>query len=178
MFAYLKLEAAMEGYYVVFDHRRNPGPRVETETLDRVTLRSYVIPVVQEMPSSARIESDIVENAARLRRMFRRGIEIAKSQGATALDDTISVLVARNAPSDLVAALQLTTELMGDTTAEDVRAILTHLEGQRLTPQLARMQLFFEEYYDILTTPTPEPPVASDGVQGETVVPDAETVDA
>ena len=57
LFAYLKLEAVMEGYYVVFDHRRHPVPRVETETLDGVTLRSYVIPVVQEMPSSARIEN-------------------------------------------------------------------------------------------------------------------------
>jgi len=49
--AYLKLEGAGQGYYVVFDHRRNPEPRVETEKLDGVTLRSYVIPVVQEQPS-------------------------------------------------------------------------------------------------------------------------------
>ena len=48
---YLKLEAAVEGYYVVFDHRKNPEPLVETETVDGMTLRSYVIPVMQEPPS-------------------------------------------------------------------------------------------------------------------------------
>ncbi len=50
--AYLKLEGAREGYYVVFDHRNNPTPRVETETIDGLTIRSYVIPVVQQQPSS------------------------------------------------------------------------------------------------------------------------------
>ncbi len=50
--AYLKLEGTVEGYYVVFDHRQNPEPRVETETVDGVSIRSYVIPVVQEVPSS------------------------------------------------------------------------------------------------------------------------------
>ena len=49
--AYLKLEGAGQGYYVVFDHRRNPESRVETEELDDVTIRSYVIPVMQEQPS-------------------------------------------------------------------------------------------------------------------------------
>ena len=49
--AYLKLEGASEGYYVVFDHRAEPEPRVETETIDGLTIRSYVIPVVQEAPS-------------------------------------------------------------------------------------------------------------------------------
>lgn len=49
--AYLKLEGTTEGYYIVFDHRQDPEPRVETETIDDVTLRSYVIPVVQERPS-------------------------------------------------------------------------------------------------------------------------------
>lgn len=49
---YIKLEGAREGYYVVFDHRRDPEPRVETETVDGVQIRSYVIPVVQESPSS------------------------------------------------------------------------------------------------------------------------------
>ena len=49
--AYLKLEAAVEGYYVVFDHRKNPEPLAETETVDGVTFRSYVIPVVQKPPS-------------------------------------------------------------------------------------------------------------------------------
>ena len=50
--AYLKLEGIGQGYYVVFDHRRNPEPRVETEEVDGVALRSYVIPVMQEQPSS------------------------------------------------------------------------------------------------------------------------------
>ena len=51
--AYLRLEGAMEGYYVVFDHRRVPVPRVETETLNGLQIRSYVIPVVQERPSQS-----------------------------------------------------------------------------------------------------------------------------
>ncbi|MDD9974441.1 MAG: AAA-like domain-containing protein [Candidatus Poribacteria bacterium] len=50
--AYLKLEGAVQGYYVVFDHRRDPEPRVETEELDGVVVRSYVIPVMQEQPSA------------------------------------------------------------------------------------------------------------------------------
>ena len=37
--------------YVVFDHHQDPEPRVEVETLDNVTIRSYVVPVVQERPS-------------------------------------------------------------------------------------------------------------------------------
>ena len=49
--AYMRLEGAVEGYYVVFDHRRNPEPRTETETVAGVTIRSYVIPVMQEKPS-------------------------------------------------------------------------------------------------------------------------------
>ena len=49
--AYLASEGAAEGYYVVFDHRQIPEPRIETETLDGVSIRSYVIPVVQEVPS-------------------------------------------------------------------------------------------------------------------------------
>ncbi len=49
--AYLKLEGTTEGHYVVFDHRQDPEQRVETETIDDVTVRSYVIPVVQERPS-------------------------------------------------------------------------------------------------------------------------------
>ncbi len=49
---YLKLENAQEGYYVVFDHRNNPTARVETETVNGLTIRSYVIPVIQEQPSS------------------------------------------------------------------------------------------------------------------------------
>ena len=51
--AYVKLEAAeAEGYYVVFDHRKDPEPRVEAEALDGAVIRSYVIPVIQERPSS------------------------------------------------------------------------------------------------------------------------------
>ena len=49
--AYVKLDRAVEGYYVVFDHRNDPEPRVETDTLDGLTIRSYVIPVMQERPS-------------------------------------------------------------------------------------------------------------------------------
>ena len=49
--AYLKSEKAVEGYYVVFDHRKNPEPRVETEILNGFTIRSYVIPILQELPS-------------------------------------------------------------------------------------------------------------------------------
>ncbi|RKU08640.1 hypothetical protein C6503_22885 [Candidatus Poribacteria bacterium] len=50
--AYLKLEKALEGYYVVFDHRKASEQRVETETVDGFTIRSYVIPVIQQSPSS------------------------------------------------------------------------------------------------------------------------------
>ena len=50
--AYLKLEDAVEGYYVVFDHRMGPEPRMETEIFGDFTIRSYVIPVMQEKPSS------------------------------------------------------------------------------------------------------------------------------
>ena len=49
--AYLTSEDTDTGYYIVFDHRQNPAPRAETETLNGLTLRSYVIPVVQERPS-------------------------------------------------------------------------------------------------------------------------------
>ena len=50
--AYLVTEDVAEGYYVVFDHRERPKPRAETETIDGRTIRSYVIPVVQERPST------------------------------------------------------------------------------------------------------------------------------
>ena len=49
--AYIQLEDAVEGYYVVFDHRQNPEARTETETMERVKIRSYVIPVMQKRPS-------------------------------------------------------------------------------------------------------------------------------
>ena len=50
--AYLATEGLTKGYYVVFDHREAPEPRTETETIDGRTIRSYVIPVVQERPST------------------------------------------------------------------------------------------------------------------------------
>ena len=50
--AYLTSEGTTEGYYVVFDHRKEAESRVETETFSgNLTIRSYVIPVIQEMPS-------------------------------------------------------------------------------------------------------------------------------
>ena len=49
--AYLRSESITEGYYIVFDHRQDPEPRVETETIEGLTIRSYVIPVMQEAPS-------------------------------------------------------------------------------------------------------------------------------
>ncbi len=49
--AYLTLEKAAEGYYVVFDHRETSAALTETETEDGLTIRSYVIPVVQKRPS-------------------------------------------------------------------------------------------------------------------------------
>ncbi len=53
--AYLNTEGVKEGYYIVFEHRENPEPRVETETIGGLTIRSYVIPVMQEMPSGSPI---------------------------------------------------------------------------------------------------------------------------
>lgn len=51
--AYVKLEKAVAGYYIVFDHRSAAESRTETETLDGdLTIRSYVIPVIQERPST------------------------------------------------------------------------------------------------------------------------------
>ena len=49
---YLKSEGVAEGYYVVFDHRQKPEPRVETETVAGVRIRSYIIPVIQTAPSA------------------------------------------------------------------------------------------------------------------------------
>ncbi len=48
---YMKMENTTQGYYVVFDHRENPSPLVETDTIDDLTIRSYVIPVLQKPPS-------------------------------------------------------------------------------------------------------------------------------
>ncbi len=50
---YLNTEGIKEGYYIVFDHRENPEPQVETETIEGLTIRSYVIPVLQELPSGS-----------------------------------------------------------------------------------------------------------------------------
>ncbi len=50
--AYVKSEKAEAGYYVVFDHRNTPEPRDETENIDGLSIRSYVIPVIQEIPTS------------------------------------------------------------------------------------------------------------------------------
>ena len=49
--AYLRAEGVTEGDYIVFDHREKPEPRVETEAIDDLTIRSYLIPVMQEPPS-------------------------------------------------------------------------------------------------------------------------------
>ena len=49
--AYLSLEGETEGYYIVFDYREQSEPRLETDTVDNRTIRSYVIPILQEAPS-------------------------------------------------------------------------------------------------------------------------------
>lgn len=49
--AYLISEGVTEGYYIVFDHRQSPEPQVETEVLEGLAIRSYVIPLMQEPPS-------------------------------------------------------------------------------------------------------------------------------
>ena len=51
--AYLTIEGEREGYYIVFDYRQKSGPRVETDTIEGCTIRSYLIPIVQEVPSHA-----------------------------------------------------------------------------------------------------------------------------
>ena len=64
--AYLISERATEGYYVVFDHRQKPEPRVESEKVAGVAIRSYVIPVVQEVPSSIKeLQSQITPTELR-----------------------------------------------------------------------------------------------------------------
>ena len=62
--AYLKLEGAVEGYYVVFVHRSTPEPRVETETIDGLRIRSYVIPVMQGRPSDLSEEESVYRRFA------------------------------------------------------------------------------------------------------------------
>jgi len=44
---YLKLEGVSEGYYVVFDHRKNPQAREEEEVIEGKAIVSYVIPVAE-----------------------------------------------------------------------------------------------------------------------------------
>ena len=53
--AYLNTENALEGYYIVFDHRKEPVQLNEKERIDGVSIRSYVIPVIQQQPSSMSI---------------------------------------------------------------------------------------------------------------------------
>ena len=60
--AYLTLEGADEGYHIVFDHRQTPESRVETEILEGLTIRSYVIPVLQERPSAVHPTSETRES--------------------------------------------------------------------------------------------------------------------
>ena len=55
--AYLISEGVTEGYYIVFDHREEPEPRVEAETIEGLTIRSYIIPVMQELPSKVQSAS-------------------------------------------------------------------------------------------------------------------------
>lgn len=50
--AYLRSEGAHEGYYIVFDHRRNPQARVEEESIDNNMIVSYCIPALQNRPSN------------------------------------------------------------------------------------------------------------------------------
>jgi hypothetical protein len=50
--AYLNLEGAKEGYYIVFDHRQKPQALVEEEILNGKAIISYCIPVVQRRPST------------------------------------------------------------------------------------------------------------------------------
>jgi hypothetical protein len=49
---YLKLEGVDEGYYIVFDHRKKPQARFDTETIEEKSIVSYCIPVIQEKPST------------------------------------------------------------------------------------------------------------------------------
>ena len=55
--AYLRTEGVTAEDYVVFDRREDPEPRVETETIEDLTIRSYVIPVMQAPPSKVQSAS-------------------------------------------------------------------------------------------------------------------------
>ena len=50
---YLTLEDEREGYYIVFDYRQKSDPRIETDTVDGCTIRSYLIRILQDVPSTA-----------------------------------------------------------------------------------------------------------------------------
>lgn len=58
--AYLKSEGETQGYYIVFDHRQHPNPLIETEEIDGCTIMSYIVPVVQAIPSQQLAEADIM----------------------------------------------------------------------------------------------------------------------
>ena len=60
--AYLNSEGETNGYYIVFDHRQHPKPLIETEEIDGCTIMSYVVPVVQSMPSQRLSEADIMNS--------------------------------------------------------------------------------------------------------------------
>ncbi len=55
--AYAKLEGTEQAYYVVFDHREKPKSLIETDNLGGMTIRSYVIPVMQTRPTSEQVEN-------------------------------------------------------------------------------------------------------------------------
>lgn len=50
--AYINTENALEGYYIVFDHRKEPIQRKEKEEIDGASISSYIIPVIQQQPST------------------------------------------------------------------------------------------------------------------------------
>ena len=50
--AYLGLEGVKQGYYIVFDHRSNPGAKQEEEIIEGKSIVSYTIPVMQKRPSN------------------------------------------------------------------------------------------------------------------------------
>jgi len=55
--AYLRLEGAKEGYYIVFDHRLKPEAKKEEEIIEGKAIVSYTIPVVQKRPSNRSIRN-------------------------------------------------------------------------------------------------------------------------
>lgn len=57
---YLKSENESEGFYVVFDHRQDPQPLVETDVVEGCTIRCFVIPVMQGIPSQMLLESELM----------------------------------------------------------------------------------------------------------------------